>query len=105
MRYLLLVCLISLGLLNAQELSPSQSATLQNYNHSLSGKRRYKRKLQRLAEVSKDEAKAYAQKSCKAKEIETVKLTYRNRRLFYEIQTDECDIKIDALDGSVMEEI
>lgn len=102
MRYLF-VLFISLGLLNAQELTPSQSARLQNYNHSLSGKLRHKRLMQSMVEVSREEAQKTAKESCKAKEIKTLKLSMHNKRLFYRIKTENCSIKIDALDGTVME--
>ena len=98
----LLLILAVLGVSNAQELTPSQASKLKNYNHSLSGKMRYKRLLQRTAVIKKDEAYEMAEKECDS-EAYFSKLSVRSNRLFYTIYTDKCTIKIDALDGEIME--
>ena len=100
----MLLILAVLGVSNAQELTPSQASKLRNYNHSLSGKMRYKRLLQRTALVKKEKAHEMAEEECKS-EVYYSKLSVHNNRLFYTIETDKCTIKIDALDGEIMENI
>lgn len=100
--YKILLVLAVLGVSNAQELTPSQASKLRNYNHSLSGKIRHKRLLQRVAVIKKEEAYKIAKEACSA-EVYSSKLSVRSNRLFYTIYTDACIIKIDALDGEIME--
>jgi uncharacterized membrane protein YkoI len=101
MRKILLI-LVVLGVSNAQELTPSQVSKLKNYNHSLSGKMRYKRLLKRMAVIKKDKAYEMAEKACQSKPY-SLKLSVRSNRLFYTIQPDKGSMKIDALDGQIMQ--
>jgi uncharacterized membrane protein YkoI len=101
MRKILLILAV-LGVSNAQELTPSQVNKLKNYNHSLSGKMRYKRLLKRMAVIKKDKAYEMAEKACQSKPY-SLKLSVRANRLFYTIQTDKGSMKIDTLDGQIMQ--
>ena len=53
-KILLVLALFVMG--HAQELTPTQASKLKNYNHSLSGKMRYKKLLQKTAIINKDKA-------------------------------------------------
>jgi len=99
-KILWIVALLTLG--NAQELTPAQASKLRNYDHSLSGKIRYKRLLQQTALISKQRAYEVAEQECKAKPYKA-KLQVRFNRLFYTVYTDSGYIKIDALDGEIMQ--
>ena len=101
MQKLLLIVAL-LGGVSAQKLTPSEASKLQNYNHSLSGKIRFKRLLQRTAKISKDKALAMAEEECKS-EVYFSKLQVKSNRLFYTLKTDNGTLKIDALDGQIME--
>ena len=87
---------------NAQELTPNQASKLRNYNHSLSGKMRYRNLLQRTAVIKKDKAYKMAKEECKS-EAYSSKLAVRSNRLFYTFYTDTGTVKIDALDGKIMQ--
>ncbi len=100
MKYLLLTSLILFSL-QAKELTPSQVVSTYNYNHKTSTKIKQKKVLQKLAVIKKDEATKLAYASCNSK-IEFSKLLRHNKRLFYAIKTNNCSIKIDALDGSII---
>ena len=101
MQKLLLIVAL-LGGASAQELTPSQASKLRNYNHSLLGKIRYKRLLQSTAQISKDKAFEIAKEVCKS-EVYFSKLQVRLNRLFYILKTNKGSVKIDALDGQIME--
>ncbi|NEW60593.1 hypothetical protein GSY74_04790 [Sulfurovum sp. bin170] len=100
MKHLLLT-LVLLGTLQAQDLTPNQIVSTYNYNHSASAKIKQKRLLQRMATVKKEKAQEMAKEKCGAK-VELTKLTRHGNRLFYAMRTDSCSIKIDALDGSII---
>jgi uncharacterized membrane protein YkoI len=100
MRKILLILAV-LGVSNAQELTPSQVSKLRNYNHSLSGKMRYKRLLKRMAIIKKDKAYEMAEEACQS-EPYSLTLSVRANRLVYTIKTDKGSMKIDALDAQVM---
>ena len=100
MKYILLT-LILWGTLQAQDLTPSEVASTYNYKHSASAKIKHKRLLQKMATVKKDKAQELALKNCGG-EVELTKLIRHRKRLFYAIKTDDCSIKIDALDGSII---
>ncbi len=94
--------LLSVGALTAQELTLSQLAKTRNYNHSVSGKIRYQQRLQKMTKISKEEAEKLAKEQCK-EEMHFSKLSVRHKRLFYRFSSKNCYIKIDALDGSLVE--
>jgi uncharacterized membrane protein YkoI len=87
---------------HAQELTPSQVNKLHNYNHSLSGKMRHKRLLKKTAIVTKINAKKIAKKECDS-EVYSSKLSLCSNRLIYTLYTEKGFVKIDALDGKLMQ--
>ena len=99
-KALLMVAL--LGTTYAQELTPTQASKLKNYSHSLSGKIRHKRLLRRTAVITKKHAHEMAKDECDS-EAYASKLSVRSNRLFYTLYTDEGRVKIDALDGEIMQ--
>ena len=100
MKTLLLITLLFAGL-QAQELSTEQVSKLLNYNHSISGKLRYKRALQKMATISLEKAQTITNSETN-ESIEQSKLKRHSTRLFYSIQTANHALKIDALDGSII---
>ena len=102
MKPISLLLVVVLGVLNAQELTVSQLAKTRNYNHSFSGKLRYQQRLQKMTKITKEQAEKLAQEQCK-EEMHFSKLSVRHKRLFYRFSSKNCYIKIDALDGSVVE--
>jgi hypothetical protein len=100
-KILLIVAIV--GVNYAQELTSTEANKLRNYNHSLSGKIRHKRLLERTAIVTKEEAYRVAKEACES-QVNFSKLSVRSNRLFYTLYTDKGMIKIDALDNKIMEE-
>jgi hypothetical protein len=90
------------GLVNAQELTPSEVSSLRNYSHSLSGKLRHQRLLQRTAVIKKDTVYTLVKEECKC-EPYLIKLSVRSNRLFYTVYSEQGSMKIDALDGEIMQ--
>ena len=102
MKPISLLLVVALGTLYAQDLTISQLAKTRNYNHSVSGKIRYQQRLKKMVKITKEEAKKIAKEHCK-EELHFSKLAVRHKRLFYKFSSKNCYIKIDALDGSVVE--
>ena len=102
MKPISLLLVVALGVLNAQELTVSQLAKTRNYSHSLSGKIRYQHRLKKMVKLTKKEAKKIAKEHCK-EEVYFSKLAVRHKRLFYKFSSKNCQIKIDALDASLVE--
>jgi hypothetical protein len=101
MKRLLSITLL-LSTFQAQELTPSQMSKIRNYSHSFSGKLRYQQRLKHIATIKLDKAEQLAKEACR-ESIEYSKLRYHDSRLFYVIYMSNCYVKIDALDGSIME--
>ena len=101
MKHLFLGLFVLVGAVQAQELTPSQIASTHSYNHKSSMKVKYRRLLQKMATINKEEAHAIAHKNCPSS-IENSRLIRHGKRLFYAVRTQNCLIKVDALDGSVM---
>ena len=100
MKYLILITVL-IGTLQAQELTASQIASTHTYNHKLSMKVKYRRLLQKMANINEEKAQEIASKSCDSA-IKNTRLMRQGKRLFYAIRTQKSLIKVDALDGSTM---
>ena len=101
MQKILLVSIL-LSTLQSQELTPSQVAKVGHYTHSISGKLRYEKRLKKIANLTQNRANYIVQSLCNQR-ITYSKIDYHASRIFYRVSTPNCKIKIDALDGSVME--
>ena len=73
-----------------------------NYRPSI--KMQKKRKIHKLHEVNEEQAKVIAKEETK-EEVTSLKLTHINKHLFYEVSTKNYNLKINALDGTVMEKL
>ncbi len=102
MKSISLLLVVAIGILYTQKLTVSQLSKTRNYNHSISGKIRYQRRLKKMVKITKEEAKKIAKEHCK-EELHFSKLAVRHKRLFYKFSSKNCYIKIDALDGSVVD--
>ena len=101
MKILLSITLL-LSMIQSQELTPSQIAKVGNYNHSLLGKLHYQQRLKKIANIKEIQAHTIAESICQGA-VNSSKIKYRASRLFYVVSTKNCMLKIDALDGSIME--
>ena len=100
MKYLLLALMVG-AMAEAQELTPRQIASTYTYSQKLSLKVQHRRLLQKMAIFKQEEAYRIADKHCSSM-VKKSHLMRHGKRLFYTMETSNCLIKIDALDGSIM---
>ncbi len=100
MRYLLFA-LVPIMILHAKELNPNEVFSTYQYHHSTLSQLQQKRVLAKMATLKPEKAQHIATQSCKSN-IRQSKLIRHGKRLFYAIKTENCSIKIDALDGSII---
>jgi len=98
--------ILSIGVLLSsmygQNLTMAQIAQINHYNHSLSGRLAYQERLKRIATIKLDKLYTLVERNCNGT-IKSTRLQHSSWRLFYVVTTGSCFIKIDALDGSIME--
>ena len=85
----------------AQEMTVSEHLKLHTYNNRPSLQLRADRQMQTLAKINKQNALQIARKVCLKGKI-VIKLTHKNRLLFYIAKTPSCEVRINALDGSLI---
>ena len=104
MKALLYIIVFSvIGSANTQ-LMVDNSVQLHTYNHKLSLKLKKKSKLKQLANIKYKEAKKMAAAYCK-EDIISHRLTHKGQLLFYRSYTENCEVEINALDGSIISKI
>ncbi len=86
---------------NARELTIEEASKLRGYNHSFSGKLKQQRAMKRVSKIDRKRAYAIGRSICKSKNLYG-KLKMRNQRLFYDLHSKNCSVKVDALDGSIV---
>ncbi len=102
MKTLVAILLFSvMGTSNNDPILVESSTPLKNYNHRPSVKLHHKLKLQRLADITRLEAKKISEKICNESVVHQ-KLTHKGQLLFYINTTKHCAVKINALDGSII---
>jgi len=72
-----------------------------SYNHRPSIKMKNKRKIHKLHKVNEEQAMKIAKEETK-EEVESIKLTHHKKYLIYKISTEQYDLTINALDGTVI---
>ena len=77
------------------------STPLQNYNHKPSVVLQDTLKLKKLVKISSSKAKDIASKVCN-EPVLYQKLTHKGQLLFYLNRTEECTVKVNALDGTII---
>lgn len=100
MKSLLILSIISCAVL-AQTLTIDQQVRLKTYNHKPSLKNTVKKRMKSMAKITQDEAYLIARTKCQEGEI-TLNLNHYKQYLFYEIKNNTCNLKINALDGSLI---
>jgi len=105
MKTLVAILLFStLCMSNEKPALVDSSINLKNYNQRPSVKMMHKLKLKRLAKVSPDEVKKITLKECD-EPVVYQKLRHKGQLLFYFVSTKDCTIKINALDGTIIEKV
>ena len=85
-----------------ETLSNREHVSLHNsYNHRPSVKMKNKRKIHKLHKVNEEQAKQIAKEETK-EEIESIKLTHHKKYLIYKVSTEQYDLTINALDGTII---
>lgn len=96
--------LISTGMLFAsQTLTIDQQQTLKTYNHKPSQASTVEKRMKMFAKLSKSEAQNIAKPLCGKKPFNT-SLKHQNAYLFYHIQGENCNVFVNAIDGTVIQE-
>ena len=100
MKYLFFSALVC-RLVFAQEMTPAQHLQLHNYNQRPSIQQRADRKARQLPKIDISRAREIARKVCPGGRLR-LRLTHRDRLLYYIAKTPNCRIWINALDGSLI---
>jgi len=104
MKALLYIIVFSvIGSANTQ-LMVEGTIQLHTYNHKLSLKLKKQRQLRQLAKVTREEARKMAATYCN-EDVISHRLTHKGQLLFYRSYTENCEIEINALDGSVISKV
>lgn len=100
MNYLLVLVLF-VGILTAEEMSPIDHMSIHTYNHRPSLRHKGELNMHKLHKINEAEAKVIAEKTCKEK-ISRLKLTHRDMLLYYIVKSKSCEVHINALDGTII---
>jgi len=100
-KRLLPITALLLGTIQAEELTTQEVAQTLNYRHSALGEKRHQRTLKRLAKISTTQAAQISQEQCQS-EIRQSRLIRHGNRLYYHINTSTCYLRLDALDGTII---
>lgn len=101
MKALLYIIVFSITASANAQLMVEDTIQLRTYNHKLSLKLKKQRLLRQLAEVTSKEARKMAAAYCHG-DVISHRLTHKGQLLFYRSSTKNCEIDINALDGSVI---
>lgn len=102
MKYFTFFILIFSYFLYASEtLTIKQKQSLVIYNHKPSTQINLKAKMRKMAKISSDKAKEIASSICQ-EEIGVPLLTHQKSFLFYRFSSTHCDIRVNALDGTLL---
>ena len=104
MKALLYIIVFSImGSANTQ-IMVDDTIQLRTYNHKLSLKLKKQSLLRQLTKITKEEARKMAASYCK-EDVISHRLTHKGQLLFYRSYTENCEIDINALDGTIISKI
>ncbi len=95
--------LLPIAAFSSSMLDSTQMSQLNRYNHRQSVIFSDMTKLKRFAKIDQKRATSIARKECEPMEIKFVSLKRRGRLLYYEIFTDTGRIRVNALDGQLIQ--
>jgi uncharacterized membrane protein YkoI len=102
MKSMLLLCIPFIVFAASQTLTAREHRSIHGFNHRPLIKLQKKRDMHRLHKIDEQEA-AKITKEETAEEIQSIKLIHRAKYLMFKIHTENYQLTINALDGSVME--
>lgn len=102
MKYSILLTIPMFVFAQGQTLTPSEHNSIHGYNHRPIVKMQNKRNMHKLHKVDEEEAIKIVKEQTK-EDVEEIKLTHTGNIMFYKIQTQSYSIKINAMDGSVID--
>ena len=102
MKYLTLLITPMFVFAQGQTLTPSEHNSIHGYNHKPIVKMQNKRDMHKLHKVDEEEASKIAREHTK-EDVQKIKLTHTGNIMFYNVQTQSFSIKINAVDGSVID--
>ena len=83
-------------------LTPMEHNSIHNYNNKAIVKMQKKNNMHKLHKIDEKEASKIV-KNITNEGIDNMKLTHRGKVLFYKIQTKSYSIKINAMDGTIID--
>ena len=95
------ILFMSLSSVWAQTLTIDQQIRLKTYNHKPSLHHTVEKRMKEMAKISAKDALLLAKAYC-AEKNPTIRLTHQDAYLFYRIAEGSCDLKINALDGTLI---
>ena len=102
MKYLTLLTIPMFVFAQGQTLTPSEHNSIHSYNKRPSVKMKNKGNMHKLHKVNEEEASKIAKEQTK-EDVQNIKLTHTGNVMFYKVQTQSYRIKINAMDGSVID--
>lgn len=85
-----------------ETLNQQEHRSIHGYNQKPTVKMKNKRKAHELHKVNEEQAKSIAREETK-EEVISLKLIHTNKYLIYKVTTEHYSLKINALDGTVMQ--
>ena len=85
------------------EMTPSEHNTIHNSNNRPTIRLQKERKMHEMQHIDEAHAKAIAEKVCDSETVRSLRLTHQGMTLYWLAQTTSCRIKINALDGTIIE--
>ena len=85
-----------------ETLNQQEHRSIHGYNQKPTVKIKNKRKAHELHKVNEEQAKSIAREETK-EEVISLKLIHTNKYLIYKVTTEHYSLKINALDGTVMQ--
>ncbi|WP_201352730.1 PepSY domain-containing protein [Hydrogenimonas urashimensis] len=99
-----LLCMESATLCIAEgNITPQEHNRFHNSNFRPTIRLQKARAMQDLAAIDKNEAKTIARRACPGSSIEKIALRHQNNLLYWQATTTSCRLKIDAVNGTILE--
>jgi uncharacterized membrane protein YkoI len=102
MKYLTLLITPLFVFASSGTMSPSEHRSIHGYNKRPIVKMQAKRDMHKLHKVDEEEATKIVKEQTK-EDVQKIILTHTGNILFYKVQTQSYSIKINAMDGSVID--
>lgn len=104
MKTLVFILLLSFTSSASTQLMVDITTPLRTYNHKPYIKLKKQRKLISLANIKQKDALKVAALQCN-QDIKSHQLAHKGQLLYYRVYTQDCKVKINALDGAIISKV